>query len=1263
VASYAGYIAVAAYAVYGSVDARRKQRKAAAQARAEYNASLQDRTVTTLTADPPWQIIYGQCRVGGAVVAILTSDKTAYRTNGTTYTRPDSYKHLVIVLAAHQVQAINEVYIDGVAVGTLDGNGWATTGDFKPATKETRKATVTGTTLTLTIPAVTIVAAYSTSGVGVEVESVDRTANVSISGGGYTLNNSSGTTVYVTYEVTTTAGVVNIQKHLGTDAQTVDTFLTGVCPTEWDNTHRLRGLAYVVVTLDLEYPQFQGGPPQMSFDVSGKLVYDPRTSTTAYSYNPALCARDWITGDYGLGIPSADVDDASVIAAANACDATITLLPPIGGSGARYRCDGAADTDASAEAVLDDICASMAGYAYPGATWYLMAGAWTSSVMSLTDDHLDGQISVTQGGMGIDETFNGIRYSFIPNDSAVQTNQMYQNATFVTADGRELWTALDFPFIADGYRSRNVARIMVERSRDALVISYPAKMHAWPLQVGDRVAITSGEYGWSAKTFRVTDWQFGISSPVQLTLQEDDSTIWDLADAGVSDPAPNTGLPNPWVVAALSGLAANSGTAHLLRQSDGTIVPRVWVSWNAVTDKYVTISGGAVNVRWLRPGTDEWMITRATGDALGVYITDVHDGDVLSIEAWPENSLGATGAKSLLKHVVLGKTEVPSNVSGLTATKVTNGVRIDWTACPDIDYDETELRRGGTGWADASPLVGSVSMGISGNSYLWVPAAGTYTIRAKHIDTSGNASASAASVAVTVSATDLLEWGDVSGRPMLFRVAARGYSSTLHPLESGVYNGETGAELVNEGNYYTVVKIDRTTGAVTNVGASTNGTTLAGYLDSITGSGWITVVFSYEEPLGPRNAAFLTAMYKHGASRAVIGSPLFAYRSAYILVGISNCAEGNGFEAYNGTGGEGGTNDWCDVSFYLQNFNLVISGTTATPRSLQDYAYTGAMDATKGATWGTDITSQPADAALMNSYVGGNLYFPAIGAQSVSDGVYGTVLNYIRYEGNDYGTSFQPGEYLTLSADLWCEDGSTAGVGQEASLFIWFADTTAWTASNHFSNNTTTKYRYSCTIQVPASAADFYYIGIGLYHQGPYAETASVGKIWCDRIQVERGQVATAYSPRNVIGEVGTPQMEDEAATVIGADYVEEDDRTSTSTYHLICSASVTNDDSVARTALISGVSTMDYTINGIANSNVIRGHMLPSTTSPTSGNFKYQHTIVSGEDRSFQWSAQEQVSVAAGATITWELWGWASSYTSTMYYRNSNLRIELIKR
>ena len=65
--------------------------------------------------------------------------------------------------------------------------------------------------------------------------------------------------------------------------------------------------------------------------IKGKKVYDPRTSTTAWSDNPALCCmRDYLTSgkegtnttiyNYGLSEDIESVDDDLVTIAANVCD-------------------------------------------------------------------------------------------------------------------------------------------------------------------------------------------------------------------------------------------------------------------------------------------------------------------------------------------------------------------------------------------------------------------------------------------------------------------------------------------------------------------------------------------------------------------------------------------------------------------------------------------------------------------------------------------------------------------------------------------------------------------------------------------------------------------------------------------------------------------------------------------------------------------------------------------------------------------------------
>ena len=79
--------------------ARRKQARAAAAARAQYNASLQDRNVTVLSAEAPWQVVYGNpAPIGGALVNMLSSGDR------------DEYSHLQIVFASHPCESLDEVW-------------------------------------------------------------------------------------------------------------------------------------------------------------------------------------------------------------------------------------------------------------------------------------------------------------------------------------------------------------------------------------------------------------------------------------------------------------------------------------------------------------------------------------------------------------------------------------------------------------------------------------------------------------------------------------------------------------------------------------------------------------------------------------------------------------------------------------------------------------------------------------------------------------------------------------------------------------------------------------------------------------------------------------------------------------------------------------------------------------------------------------------------------------------------------------------------
>ena len=56
------------------------------------------------------------------------------------------------------------------------------------------------------------------------------------------------------------------------------------------------------IWLNFDSDVYPNGVPNIIVEVEGKKVFDPRTSGTAHSRNPALCIRDYLTNsDYGLG--------------------------------------------------------------------------------------------------------------------------------------------------------------------------------------------------------------------------------------------------------------------------------------------------------------------------------------------------------------------------------------------------------------------------------------------------------------------------------------------------------------------------------------------------------------------------------------------------------------------------------------------------------------------------------------------------------------------------------------------------------------------------------------------------------------------------------------------------------------------------------------------------------------------------------------------------------------------------------------------------
>ena len=112
--------------------------------------------------------------------------------------------------------------------------------------------------------------------------------------------------------------------HHGASSQTADPMLRASIPTEWTTNHKLNGICYIAASFDYDKKGMYKGVPQITVQVKGKKVFDPRTSTTAWSSNPALCFLDYIQNDeYGKGLATSQINMTTISAAATKCEVEV----------------------------------------------------------------------------------------------------------------------------------------------------------------------------------------------------------------------------------------------------------------------------------------------------------------------------------------------------------------------------------------------------------------------------------------------------------------------------------------------------------------------------------------------------------------------------------------------------------------------------------------------------------------------------------------------------------------------------------------------------------------------------------------------------------------------------------------------------------------------------------------------------------------------------------------------------------------------------
>lgn len=403
---------------------------------------------------------------------------------------------------------------------------------------------------------------------------------------------------------TTIAGAVPyawFSKYTGAAGQPADATLVAASDSKWTSSHTLDGIAYVAITLLWNGEIFPQGVPNVSFKVRGRNdIVDSRTSTTAYSSNPALCLAHYLSAaKTGPNVDTAtEIDDAALQAAANVCDETVALNA--GGTESRYTCNGFVDLAENPEAIINDFKTCMAGWmVYAGGVFKMYAGAYATPTFTIDDDMIAGPVKV-ENKVPKRARFNTVKGVYQSPETLFQPTDFpsVTNSTYVTEDGEEIAQDIELVFTTSPATAQRIGKIALEKSRRQLSVAIVCNLRALPAEAGMTVGLTLERFGWSAKSFFVNSSTVGLlengTVGVNLALTETDSNAYSWTPASdekaVAD-APSLTVTEPQVAT----ITASPDSSSAFAEAEFPIAVQLTTTTTGAAIRYSKSAGPTIN--------------------------------------------------------------------------------------------------------------------------------------------------------------------------------------------------------------------------------------------------------------------------------------------------------------------------------------------------------------------------------------------------------------------------------------------------------------------------------------------------------------------------------------------------------------------------------------------------------------------------------------------------------------------------------------------
>ena len=576
--------------------------------------------------------------------------------------------------------------------------------------------------------------------------------------------------------------LITVRPHYGSDDQTVCSLISTL--SSWTSNHRLRGLAYLSLRFKWNTDAF-GSIPQVHALVKGKKIYNPNldgsitggtgshradtTSTWAYSDNPVYQLLDYLrNARFGMGIANSyfDTNFADWQTAGDVCDANIT---PFSGADQIDLMDSHAVVDTSKKAIQNvkhflTGCRGLLNYT--SGLYRVLVETSGSASITLTEDNIIGGINVSSKSKN--SRYNRVLVAFINPDKNYQSDEVQyppvddsneasadQHANMKTADGGILLEGrFDFPTITNVYQAREMAEIILRRSRSSLDVTLKADGTAMDLSIGDIVNITHATPSFSAKPFRVQGMTIGSDMTVSLTLTEHQDSYYTFGTQQAVATIPDTTLPNPFSILPPASITL---TDELVEYADGIVITRLIITVGASLDNFV--DNYEVQIKQTKDQNGNTVTDSfreiSVGKILEYQHLNVIDGAEYQVRVRAVNSLGIKSTFISTTRVIVGGVEAPSNVDDFAVElHGQDHLKLTWTPpsqASDLDISFYEIRyqnvTTGASWLNSTNLIRCTRRKCD---FAIVPArTGSYLIKA--VDKNNNTSAEASIVSTNIS--------------------------------------------------------------------------------------------------------------------------------------------------------------------------------------------------------------------------------------------------------------------------------------------------------------------------------------------------------------------------------------------------------------------------------------------------------------------------------------------------------------------------------